>query len=649
MIENKNNEERGASIVDMPTGEYPVLDLGDIVDTVSVERPTAAESVKAALWLAHLESEVERLHARWQHFDLEFKAREARIAELHQEVEARETTIHELTAEVQREMAAVAAAEERVASKDREIAALADDRRQRDERIAALATELADAEVARKSTFERIARVEAETVQLNDTLRAEQMEAVTLREQNNDLLAEQVRLRGQVQDLEIYINGRHDRWSDVNAQLDDYKGRALALAEDLKQRDAAMLELHAEKDRLIARLFEVERESAELTARRKEREDANDALQRQIAAQLALAEQLKAEQSDRIQEARQAAAMALEARSRIESLELGVKDRDSNIEALSAEIARGAVALSELGAAKDELSARIERLEKELAERGRQTEALRDELRMSHDQLQVAQQQLSERTMQLASSQQTMEQKARHIERLSNDAMAMHKDAVAARAAIEKLQMQAIELENRRNEAAAEADQLRREIVARETRIATLEAELRVKQATEDLLERSVERITGIGASLAALDQQMTDKGTATTAPMANGAATSLPMQPRESDEHDEIVDIGRPIETESPRKLIVTINGEDFDYPIVNDVMTIGRGRTNDIRIASHFVSRVHAKIRTDEGATIIEDAGSKNGVLVNQTRVNRRVLHDGDVVSIGGDFLLRFVDGAA
>jgi predicted component of type VI protein secretion system len=190
--------------------------------------------------------------------------------------------------------------------------------------------------------------------------------------------------------------------------------------------------------------------------------------------------------------------------------------------------------------------------------------------------------------------------------------------------------MQAIELENRRNEAAVEAEQLRLQIAAREKRIATLETELRVKQATEDLLERSVERITGIGASLAALDQQMTDQGTATTA-------------------RDEIVDISRPAETESARKLIVTINGEDFDYPIVNDVMTIGRGRANDIRIASHFVSRVHAKIRTNEGATIIEDAGSKNGVLVNQTRVNRRVLHDGDVVSIGGDFFLRFVDGAA
>ena len=73
---------------------------------------------------------------------------------------------------------------------------------------------------------------------------------------------------------------------------------------------------------------------------------------------------------------------------------------------------------------------------------------------------------------------------------------------------------------------------------------------------------------------------------------------------------------------------------------------MTIGRGHDSDIRIASHFVSRVHAKISTSGLATIIEDAGSKNGILVNSERVQRRVLRDGDVVSLGDDLNLRFVD---
>ena len=98
--------------------------------------------------------------------------------------------------------------------------------------------------------------------------------------------------------------------------------------------------------------------------------------------------------------------------------------------------------------------------------------------------------------------------------------------------------------------------------------------------------------------------------------------------------------------DSETNRKLIITIGGEAFHYPLVKEHMTIGRGRGSDIRIASHFVSRVHAKINTDGGATIIEDAGSKNGITVNSERVLRRVLRDGDVINLGYDLDLRFVD---
>jgi pSer/pThr/pTyr-binding forkhead associated (FHA) protein len=41
-----------------------------------------------------------------------------------------------------------------------------------------------------------------------------------------------------------------------------------------------------------------------------------------------------------------------------------------------------------------------------------------------------------------------------------------------------------------------------------------------------------------------------------------------------------------------------------------------------------------------------VIEDAGSKNGILVNSERVKRCILRDGDIVSLGGELDLRFVD---
>ena len=73
--------------------------------------------------------------------------------------------------------------------------------------------------------------------------------------------------------------------------------------------------------------------------------------------------------------------------------------------------------------------------------------------------------------------------------------------------------------------------------------------------------------------------------------------------------------------------------SGQTFDYAILKKQMTIGRAHGTDIRVASHFVSRVHATIRTKGTATIIEDAGSKNGLVVNAERVSRHPPRDGDV----------------
>jgi len=117
---------------------------------------------------------------------------------------------------------------------------------------------------------------------------------------------------------------------------------------------------------------------------------------------------------------------------------------------------------------------------------------------------------------------------------------------------------------------------------------------------------------------------------------------------PLDDEPNGNVVDIGERTDIEAGRKLVVTIFGQSFDYPILKKHMTIGRSQGNDIRIASHFVSRVHATVSTNGAATIIEDAGSKNGVLVNSERVQRRVLHHGDVVTVGDDSSLRFVDAA-
>lgn len=65
---------------------------------------------------------------------------------------------------------------------------------------------------------------------------------------------------------------------------------------------------------------------------------------------------------------------------------------------------------------------------------------------------------------------------------------------------------------------------------------------------------------------------------------------------------------------------------------------LVIGRAPTAHIRIDQSMVSRRHARVRTDADGVVIEDLGSRNGVLVNGELLRGpRRLVDGDAVRIG------------
>jgi hypothetical protein len=66
------------------------------------------------------------------------------------------------------------------------------------------------------------------------------------------------------------------------------------------------------------------------------------------------------------------------------------------------------------------------------------------------------------------------------------------------------------------------------------------------------------------------------------------------------------------------------------------------------ELRLADRGASSEHARLLRVQRSWAIEDAGSKNGTLVNGAVVTRATLADGDLVQIGNTFLL-FRDGAA
>lgn len=386
---NNNNEdgERTLDITELPTGEYPVLIEGGCAAALNgaeeahaiaepaADKHDAAErdaADKASFWLAHLESEVTRLHAKWQTIDAEFKNREARAAELQHEIEARDATITTLRADLQREVGVVKATEERVTSKETELVALLEQQRTRDERIAALSTELAHGEVTRSATLSKLERAEADTARLNGVLRQEQAAAADIAQQNQQLLAEQTRLHGKLQDLEIYINGRHDRWSELNAKLAEYKDALVGMEQTVQARDAANAKQDDEKRQLAVRIQDLERQCSELAGRRKEREEAYDELQRRLSTHFEQTEQRKSEHANRLKELEQAEKTALANQHHIESLEGDIKRRDERIEALNAEAEQAKGAIGALTSSNSELTGRVDALGKDLTERSQE-------------------------------------------------------------------------------------------------------------------------------------------------------------------------------------------------------------------------------------------------------------------------------------
>ncbi len=73
----------------------------------------------------------------------------------------------------------------------------------------------------------------------------------------------------------------------------------------------------------------------------------------------------------------------------------------------------------------------------------------------------------------------------------------------------------------------------------------------------------------------------------------------------------------------------IVPINKNDF---------SIGRNDDQDLILSSHSVSRVHARISIHRGDLFVSDAGSKNGTMLNGTKVaSKTLLRDHDILKIG------------
>ncbi len=72
-------------------------------------------------------------------------------------------------------------------------------------------------------------------------------------------------------------------------------------------------------------------------------------------------------------------------------------------------------------------------------------------------------------------------------------------------------------------------------------------------------------------------------------------------------------------------------------EVPLGNRPVTIGRAPDNDIPIDNLAVSNYHARVYVEAGSLVVEDLNSLNGSFLNDIRVERAMLKDGDTNLIG------------
>jgi pimeloyl-ACP methyl ester carboxylesterase len=82
---------------------------------------------------------------------------------------------------------------------------------------------------------------------------------------------------------------------------------------------------------------------------------------------------------------------------------------------------------------------------------------------------------------------------------------------------------------------------------------------------------------------------------------------------------------------------MVVHLPTHTWEVQFSKERMTVGRDVNCDIHIPDESVSRHHASIERHGEDYVIREAHSRNGLWLNQQRIEKRTLRDGDVISLG------------
>jgi adenylate cyclase len=79
----------------------------------------------------------------------------------------------------------------------------------------------------------------------------------------------------------------------------------------------------------------------------------------------------------------------------------------------------------------------------------------------------------------------------------------------------------------------------------------------------------------------------------------------------------------------------LVPVGGGD-SIPLIRESLTVGRRESCDIPLRFPNVSGLHCELSFRDGYWYVRDLNSTNGIKVNGTRVQQKLLHPGDTITI-------------
>jgi len=93
--------------------------------------------------------------------------------------------------------------------------------------------------------------------------------------------------------------------------------------------------------------------------------------------------------------------------------------------------------------------------------------------------------------------------------------------------------------------------------------------------------------------------------------------------------------------EESSPTAALLVV-GKSAVFKFNQKEITIGRSNDNNLVIESNKVSRKHARINYRDGVFFIEDLNSTGGTYLNGQKIDKRVIDEGDVITLANVHLV-------